>query len=232
MPVWSLPRCGANRVADEALQVDLVIDFVCPWCWLGFRNWQKARNLMPETSTETVLRPHELDPAIPAQGLPYKAYMQAKFAGENAERWAQMREHLEAAAPEAGIEFRFGEIEHRPSTVNAHRLIRWARGQGNDVAEAIADKLFSAYFRELKDIGDPAVLIEIGTEAGMDRTILTDLFATDRDINAVRDEAMFFARLGVNGVPTYIFNGKFAVPGAVAPDTLVEASKEALSDDS
>ena len=217
--------------ADAGLQVDLVVDFVCPWCWLGHRYWQKARKLMPEISTETVFRPHELDPSIPPDGLPYKAYMQAKFAGANADRWQQMREHLEAAAPEAGIEFRFGEIEHRPSTVNAHRLIRWARGQDNALAETVAESLFSAYFRELKDIGDPAVLIEIGKAAGMDTSILADLFSTDRDIDAVRDEAAFFARLGVNGVPTFILNGKFAVPGAVPPDTLVEAAKEALEDD-
>ena len=217
-------------MADETLQVDLVIDFVCPWCWLGHRNWQKARELMPDIKTETIFRPHELDPSIPPQGLPYKAYMEAKFSGTNRERWQQMREHLEAAAPAAGIEFRFGEIEHRPSTVNAHRLMRWARGQDNAVAETIADRLFSAYFKELKDIGDPEVLIGIGVEAGLDEAILTDLFSTDRDAATVRDEAMFFARLGVNGVPTYILNGKFAVPGAVAPETLVDAAKEALSD--
>lgn len=215
---------------EDALQVDLVVDFVCPWCWLGLSNWRKARNLMPEIPTETIFRPHELDPSIPPQGLPYKAYMQAKFSGENAERWKQMRDHLEAAAPEAGIEFHFDDIEHRPSTVNAHRLMRWARGQGNDVAEEIAEQVFAAYFRDLKDIGDPEVLIGIGSGAGLDRAILTDLFSTDRDAAAVRDEAIFFARLGVNGVPTYIFNGKFAVPGAAAPDTLVEAAQEALGD--
>lgn len=209
------------------VQVDFVSDFVCPWCWLGHRNWLAAQKQVPEIKTVTVWRPYELDPALPREGKPYKAYMKAKFDGANRDVWQKMRDHLEAAAPAAGIEFRFDGIEHRPSTLDAHRLMRWARGQDAAIADRAADALFEAYFSKLENIGDPDVLTRIGTEAGLDEAVLKDLLPGDRDAAAVRDEANFFRRLGVTGVPTFIFNGQLALPGAAAPETLSEALKEA-----
>ncbi|MCW5724786.1 MAG: DsbA family oxidoreductase [Maricaulaceae bacterium] len=217
--------------AAPPVAVDLVADFVCPWCWLGWRNWVKAQKLAPEIRAETTWRPHELDPTVPKQGKPYKDYMRARFAGADADRYKQMREYLEAAAPEAGIAFRFDEIEIRPNTLAAHRLMRWARGQGAETADAVAEGLFAAYFRDLKDIGDAQILAQIGGAAGMDPGVIADLLATDRDEKDVRDEIAFFRRLGVTGVPTYIFGGRFAVPGAAAPDALAEALKEATAKD-
>tara|TARA_R110002072_G_scaffold36252_1_gene106754 strand:- start:4470 stop:5138 length:669 start_codon:yes stop_codon:yes gene_type:complete len=211
------------------VQVDFVSDFVCPWCWLGHRNWLAAQKQAADIPVVTVWRPYELDPALPREGAPYKAYMKAKFDGSNKAVWQQMRDHLEAAAPGAGIEFRFDEITHRPSTLDAHRLMRWARGQDAAIADTVADKLFEAYFKTLENIGDPAVLQRIGTEAGMDGAVLADLLPGDRDAAAVRDEAGFFRKLGVTGVPTFIFNGQLALPGAAAPETLAEALREAAS---
>lgn len=217
----------SNRPAP--VQVDFVSDFVCPWCWLGHRNWRAAQALAPDIPVVTVWRPYELDPALPREGAPYKEYMKAKFAGANRDIWQRMRDHLEAAAPAAGISFRFDEITHRPSTLDAHRLMRWARGQDAAIADRIADALFAAYFSTLEDIGDIAVLTRIGTEAGLDEAVLKDLLPGSRDADAVRDEANFFRRLGVTGVPTFIFNGQTALPGAAAPETLAEALGEAAA---
>jgi len=211
----------------SSIQVDFVSDFVCPWCWLGHRNWQAAQKLVPEIEAVTVWRPYELDPNLPSEGAPYRDYMTAKFSGTNRDVWQKMRDHLEAAAPDAGIAFKFDDIPHRPSTLNAHRLMRWARGQDAAVADAVADRLFDAYFNRLENIGDNSVLLQIGIESGMDGAILTDLLAGDRDAAAVRDEADFFRKLGVTGVPTFIFNGQLAIPGAAAPENLAEALREA-----
>ena len=137
-----------------------------------------------------------------------------------------MREYLEAAAPDAGIEFRFDDIKTRPNTLNAHRLMRWAAGQGK--AEAMAEELFEAFFRRTDDIGDPAVLAACAEAAGLDRPIIEDLLSSDRDEKAVWDEEMFYRKLGVSGVPTYIFNGQFAVSGAQEPAALADAIREAL----
>ncbi|WP_421785748.1 DsbA family oxidoreductase [Hyphobacterium sp.] len=214
---------------SRPVRIDLVADFVCPWCWLGWRNWLAAKKLAPDIKTEVTWRPHELDPTLPDEGAPYRDYMKVKFSGENAEHWKAMRTHLEAAAPGAGIDFRFDRIERRPSTVNAHRLIRWARGQSEKKANAVAEGLFAAFFRDAKDIGDIGILTRIAGEAGLDPKIVGDLLATDRDKAEVREEAVFFHQLGVTGVPTFIFEGQFAVPGAADPAVLANALREAAA---
>lgn len=211
---------------SHPVSVDIVADFVCPWCWLGKRNWDKALALVSGVKVETIWRPYQLDPTLPREGRPYRAYMKAKFAGEEAAgRWAQMRDYLEAAAPDAGIEFRFDALEVRPNTLNAHRLMRWASGQG--LAEPVAEALFRAFFADARDIGDRGVLVQLAGEAGMDAEIVAELLAGDKDAKAVWEEEMFYRKLGVSGVPTYIFNGQFAVSGAQDPETLADAIREA-----
>lgn len=211
------------------VRIDLVADFVCPWCWLGWRNWIAAKKLAPDIQTEVTWRPYELDPTLPDEGASYRDYMKAKFSGENADRWKAMRTHLEAAGPGAGIDFRFDSITRRPSTINAHRLIRWARGQSTKKADAVAEGLFAAFFRDGKDIGDTSVLADIAAEAGLNRDIVTDLLSSDRDKADVREEANFFRQLGVTGVPSFIFEGQFAVPGAAEPPVLADALRQAAN---
>lgn len=213
----------------QKISVDIVADLVCPWCWLGKRNWDAAVATVPDVEVETLWRPYQLDPTLAREGKPYRDYMKAKFSGEDAAgQWKAMREYLENAAPEAGIEFRFDAIEIRPNTLDAHRLMRWARGQ--DVADAMAEGLFSAFFREARDIGNRDELVRIAAEAGLDAAITRDLLATDRDEKAVWEEEVFFRQLGVSGVPTYIFNGRFAVSGAQEPAALADAIRQAVNE--
>ena len=205
--------------------VDIVSDVVCPWCWLGHRYWSSARELAPEIETETFLRPFQLDPTVPRAGVGYRDYMKAKFGGGASDHWNAMRTHLEAAAPEAGIAFRFDEIPTRPNTLDAHRLIRWAQGQG--LGEAAADRLFKAFFAELRDVGDRDVLIDLADEIGLHRDVVTDLLAEDRDVEEVQRQEQLYRSLGVTGVPCFIFNGRFAIAGAQAPEMLADALRKA-----
>jgi predicted DsbA family dithiol-disulfide isomerase len=210
---------------NKTVTVDLISDLVCPWCWLGKRNWDAAQKLVPDLKVETLWRPFQLDPTLPREGSPYRDYMKVKFAGESAARWAQMREHLEAAAPEAGIEFKFDDIPVRPNTLNAHRLMRWAAGQ--NLQSRMAEALFRAFFTESRDIGSVEILVKIAGTVGLDTSVIQDLLASDRDEKAVWEEEVFYRKLGISGVPTYIFNGQFAVSGAQSPQTLADALREA-----
>ena len=207
------------------VSVDVVLDVVCPWCWLGQRYWAQARALAPDIETETLPRPFQLDATVPRSGVAYRDYMAAKVGDDASDRWRMMREHLQAAGPEAGIVFNFDEIETRPNTLDAHRVIRWARGQG--LGEAAAEGLFKAFFEERRDIGDRAVLAEIADAAGLHRDVVTELLATDRDAGEVEREEAFYRSLGVAGVPTFIFNGRFAVSGAEDPQVLADALRKA-----
>ena len=209
------------------VSVDIVSDVVCPWCWLGLRYWDQARALVPEIQTETLYRPFQLDGAIPPGGVAYKDYMKKKFGDGPDDRFKMMREHLEQAGPAAGINFRFSGIPMRPNTLNAHRVIRWAQGQ--DLGEAASERLHKAFFEDHLDIGDLAVLTQLAGEIGLDGDIVASLLQSDQDRQAVLDEEQFYRRLGVQGVPCFIFNGQFAVSGAEAPGVLADAIRQAAS---
>jgi len=210
------------------VSVDLVTDPVCPWCWLGLRYWREARALKPDIVTETVLRPFQLDAGVPRAGVPYGDYMARKFAAASPgapDRFKAMRAHLEQAGPGVGIVFNFDAIETRPNTLDAHRVIRWAQGQA--LGETVLDLIHKAFFEERRDIGAPDVLAALAGEAGMDAEVVRDLLSTDRDAAEVQREEQFYRSLGVQGVPCFIFNGRFAVSAAEAPDVLAGAIAEA-----
>jgi predicted DsbA family dithiol-disulfide isomerase len=211
----------------SVVSVDFVTDPVCPWCWLGLRYWTQARALAPKIEVETVLRPFQLDAAVPKAGVAYSDYMKQKFGGGPSDRFKAMRAHLEAAGPDAGIVFNFDEIPMRPNTLDAHRLVRWAQGQ--DLGEPVLDAVHKAFFEERRDIGDSKVLTDIAVANGMEEEIVADLLASDKDAGAILTEERFYRSLGVQGVPCFIFNGRFAVSGAEAPSVLADAIKQAAS---
>lgn len=217
----------AKKKSQPAIQVDIVSDIVCPWCWLGKRYFDQAAKASGR-EIEVSFRPYMLDPNVPEGGVPYRDYMKSKFGPDGpSNRFKQMREHLEAAAPDAGINFRFSDIPTRPNTLRAHSLVRWAQGQ--DKGAAAKEALFEAFFDKLEDIGDIDVLSRIAGEIGMDATLTKELLEQGRDKNSVLEEIVFFQRLGISGVPTFIYNGQFAVQGAQGADVHKQAIDKAAS---
>jgi predicted DsbA family dithiol-disulfide isomerase len=224
----SRSKNSVSPLQNGAVQVDIVSDVVCPWCWLGYRLFDKARK-QARQKIELTWRPYMLDPEVPAEGVDYKTYMKNKF-GEGTDdtknRFKAMREMLEEKGPDLGIDFAFDTITRRPNTLNAHRLIRWAQNN-TDMGSEISERLFKAFFTEGEDIGDIAVLARIGADVGLDADITADLLATDKDANTVREEILFFRNLGISGVPTFIYNGQFAVQGAQDPNAHLKAISQA-----
>ena len=213
-----------RKAPKQTIQVDIVSDIVYPWCWLGVRYFQKAAK-QSKYDVNLTWRPYMLDPAVPEEGTPYSAYMKQKFGNGPSNRFKAMRESLEAQGPTLGIDFKFDDIPMRPNTLNAHRLLKWAQGQ--DLGDAASDALFRTFFTDLKDVGDHAILKEIAEEIGMDAKLVEELLAKDDDKNAVREEIMYFRNLGVNGVPTFIYNGQFAVQGAQPAEEHLKAMEQA-----
>ena len=210
------------------VSVDIVSDIVCPWCWLGKQYFDAAVKASGR-QIEVTWRPYVLDPTVPIEGAPYRAYMKNKFGDAPDNRFAAMREHLEAAAPDAGIEFRFSELTVRPNTLRAHMLVRWAQGQDLALGSAAKEALFKAYFQELKDIGDIDVLSALAKPIGLDPDIVKALLTKNRDADKVNEEMTFFRNLGVSGVPTFIYNGQLAVTGAQPKSVHLNAIKQAAA---
>ena len=213
------------------VSVDIVSDIVCPWCWLGKTYFDQAVR-KSGMRVDVIWRPYMLDSTVPQDGADYKTYMKAKFgpssnAGGAPDKFKAMREHLEQAAPEAGINFRFSELTVRPNTLRAHRLVRWARGQDSGLDGQAKQALFKAYFDDLKDIGDIRVLAEIARSLGMDGDLVAELLATDKDEASLQEEILFYKGLGVSGVPTFIYNGQFMVQGAQPTSVHLESIRKA-----
>ena len=214
-----------TKTSNTTISVDIVSDIVCPWCWVGVKLFEKAAK-QSRKNISLSWRPYMLDPAVPEGGVPYPEYMKQKFGTGPSDRFKKMRTHLEKIGPTLGINFKFDDIPMRPNTLNAHRLLKWAQGQ--DKGDAASQALFQAFFTDLKDVGDKEVLTEVGKKIGLDDQVISDLLSQEDDKNAVREEILFFRNLGVNAVPTFIYNGQFAVQGAQSVEAHLKAIEKAV----
>lgn len=220
------------------LTIDVVSDVVCPWCFIGKRHLDRALQLWreerPDTEVAVRWRPFFLNPDTPEAGEPYRPFLEKKFGGT--EKLAEIWQRLGAAGRTAGIEFAFEKIERRANTLNAHRLIHYAQTVGADgdpklvPGEAIGglvDGLFAAQFLEGRPIGDRAVLAAVAAECGMDREAVRRYLDSDADADEVRAAATAMQRMGIGGVPFFIFNQRIAASGAQPPDTLLQGMRQA-----
>lgn len=190
--------------------IDIVSDTICPWCFIGKRKLEAAMQNRPDVQPEIGWRPFQLNPEMPRAGMSRDAYLAAKFGG--ADRAARIYETIRAAGAELGIPFRFDLIKRTPSTLDSHRLIRWATQEG--LQDRVVEALFVAYFTQGADIGDADVLTRIAVENGMDPRVAGDRLRNDTDLDLVRQEDAMARSMGINGVPCFIIDRKYAVSGA------------------
>jgi predicted DsbA family dithiol-disulfide isomerase len=205
------------------MQIDIVSDTVCPWCFIGKRRIDRAMAMRPDVKFDLFWRPYRLDPTIPHEGVDRRAYLKAKFG--DSPRSSAMGDAIRAEGAGEGIEFAFDKIAKSPNTLNSHRLVRWSLSAG--VQDAVVERLFQAYFVDGRDIGDSAVLAAVAVEAGMDGDLVAALLAGDADLESVEREAGLANEMGITGVPTFIFDSKFMISGAREPELLVRVMDRA-----
>src|SRR3954464_4452015 len=200
------------------MQIDVISDTVCPWCFIGKRRLSRAMAMRPQITFDVKWRPYRLDPTIPAGGMDRKPDMRAKF-GDDPMKIVEMHKLIAAEGAKEGIEFDFGAIERRPDTLDSHRLIRWAEATG--VQDEVVERLFIAYFENGDDIGDIRVLADIADISGMDGVDVAQMLEGDQDRALVEREDQIAHEMGVTGVPAMIFGNRLAVSGAREPELLV-----------
>ena len=199
------------------MQIDVVSDTVCPWCFIGKRRLMRAMALRPQIAFDVKWRPYRLDPTIPKGGMDRKAYMRAKF-GDDPMKIVEMHKLIAQEGAKDGVEFDFAAIARRPDTLDSHRLIRWAEAAG--VQDEVVERLFIAYFENGEDIGDIRVLADIADLCGMDGVEVARMLESDTDTALVEREDQIAHEMGVTGVPAMIFGNKLAVSGARQPELL------------
>ena len=200
------------------MRIEIVSDVICPWCFIGKRRLEKAMAQRPDITFEVGWRPFQLNPDMPREGADRKSYLEAKFGGP--ERAQQIYARIGAEGAKEGIPFDFNGIRRTPNTLAAHSVLRWAMGSG--AQNALKERLFNLYFIEGKDIGDHQVLADAAAAEGMDGALVKSLLDEGRDTDVIQQEDMMARQLGVTGVPFFIFEGKYGVPGAQDPEILLQ----------
>ncbi|WP_426238375.1 DsbA family oxidoreductase [Pararhizobium sp. DWP1-1-3] len=207
------------------VNIDVVSDVVCPWCYLGKARLDQAiANVAADILVTVNWRPYQLNPDLPAEGVDHKAHLAAKLGGQEAVDRAHKM--LAGLGEQDGITFDFDAVTISPNTLDAHRLIRWALTEGGDTQSEVATLLFKANFEEGRNIGDHTVLLDIAAEAGLDRTVIAALLASDADKDAVSEEIDMARGMGVTGVPCFIIDSKYAVMGAQSVEVLEDALRD------
>lgn len=212
----------------QAFRIDIVSDVVCPWCYVGKRNVEAAVAARPDLEIAVHWRPYRLDPTIPPQGRDRREYMRLKF-GPDIEG---IHARLAQAGRSVGLELNFDRIERAPDTTNAHRLLHWALtgGPGGaDVQNALAERLFADYFTNGRDVGARETLVAAADSVGMDGAAAGARLDGDEDRDTIRDAIIEAQDLGVTGVPFIILAGRYALPGAQPPETILRALEKTLA---
>lgn len=205
------------------IEIDVYSDFVCPWCFIGSRRLQGALESLGHLDVLTRHHPYLLYPNVPVDGIDLRASLAQRYR-QNPER---MFEPVEAAGRQAGIPLDFSKVTRVYSTVDAHTLVRHAEQKGT--GGAVAERIFTAYFLERRNIADQNVLVNIAVGLGFTKAETHAVLDDVGERRRTRDAAEQAARSGVRGVPLYVFNGRETVSGAQVPSVFRGAIERALA---
>ena len=207
------------------MQIQVIFDTVCPWCYIGKRRLEQALALRPHVGIDLVWRPFLLNREIPTEGIDRTAYLIRKFGSEA--RVRRIYGAIEQAGESVDIDFDFDRIDRTPNSVDSHRLIRFALRNG--AGPRIVEILFFEYFIEGLDIGRQEVLQEIGARDGLNGDAIGAYLSSEEDIDFVYDENTRAHRMGVSGVPAFVFNEKMVISGAQEPQILARMIDAAIA---
>jgi predicted DsbA family dithiol-disulfide isomerase len=215
---WLLTERAVNVLAPPKarLTVEVVHDLVCPWCFLGTRRLMRTVRRRPDLLIDLTWRPFLLNPDMPRGGMPRPEYVIRKFGGEDRAR--RLYASIGEIGRNEGVLFRFDRIRRTPSSLDAHRLVRFAARRGQ--ADAVVEALFSAHFTDGLDIGNPACLALIAGTCGLDPAAVRLFLAGDHEADAVHADNLRAHRLGINGVPCFVVGGRHAIAGAQEPEVI------------
>ena len=191
---------------NSGTQIDVISDVICPWCYIGKRRFEQALALRPGLNVKLVWCPFLLNREMPAGGIARNLYLTRKFGSEA--RVRRIYGAIEEAGQSVEINFAFDRINCTPNSVDSHRLIRFADRTGK--ANATLETLFIEYFINGRDIG----------KLGLDMESLRDYLNSEEDVRWIYDENSRAHDLGVDGVPSFVFNDMMVISGAQEPQVL------------
>jgi len=208
--------------ATKPLQIDIVSDVVCPWCYIGKRRIENALALAADVPVHVNWRPFFLNPWIPREGIDRDTYLETKFGSVDAYKGIAQR--VVAAAEEEGLSYRPETVKRQPNTIDSHRLIHWAEASGR--SGAVKQRLMELYFRDGGDLTSSETLVQAAADVGLDADDIRRRLATDEDVELISGHAKEASDKGISGVPTFVLAGKYAISGAQPADQLARAIRQ------
>lgn len=205
------------------ITIDVVSDVVCPWCYIGKRRLEKAMNAVADKfAFEVKYHPFELNPDTPLAGVDHRAHLAEKFGGD--ERYDAITGRTAQVAGTEGLQMNFDRQAILPNTRKAHALIFAAQNERNQ--PAVAEAFFKAYFTDGVDLSKDENLVDVAVNAGLDKTVATTALQSGSILESIAHQEHEMQKLGIRGVPFYIFNSEYGVSGAQTPDTFLKVFEE------
>jgi predicted DsbA family dithiol-disulfide isomerase len=207
---------------SKPVQIEVVSDVVCPWCFIGKKRLEQAIAMTPDISVEVHYRPYFLNDWIPLEGMSREQYLTSKFGSP--ESYKGIAQRVAAAAASDGLVYASDRINRQPNTRDPHRLIRWAEAIRK--APEMKQRLMDLYFTEGADLSNTDVLVQAAADVGLDPAQVRADLASDKDVAEVEQDVQMAKNAGIQGVPMFIFGEEFRVSGAQAPEYLAQAIRK------
>ncbi len=209
------------------MKVEIYSDIACPWCYIGKRRFDQALDRFAgRDDVEVVYRPYQLVPDAPAAATPHRAWLAERYGPQS----VAMDERVTQLGRAEGITYDFDAALHA-NTFLGHRLLHLAEAEyGAAVQGALKEALLKAHFTDGVDVGDRAALTEVAVAAGLDRQRVTEYLAGDEGADEVRRQLDEARELGISAVPTFVFEGRWAVQGGQEAETFLKVLEQVASD--
>jgi len=207
---------------STSVRIDIVSDFMCPWCIVGFRRLKLGIDRFGEQlSFDIHWHPFELTPDMPPEGQNLYAWLTQRY-GMSPQRVMTSRQELAVLGRQLGFEFNYQQEMRMYNTFNAHQLLYWA-GECSTKQTEMKLAIFSAHFTHHRNISDPAILMDIVNQVGLDAEEAGILLEDGRYRKAVRDDQNVWRNRRVQSVPHFVINEKSTIIGANSPVAFVDA---------
>lgn len=223
-PALSKIAGHSKRSSLAELQVDVIADLICPWCYLGKRRLDDALAAVHGPSTVSWF-PFQLNPSMPPSGMPFDDYLRSKFG--DPEKLQPALEELTRLGREQRINFRFERLKTVPNTLNAHRLVNLAETEGANISRLV-EHIFAAFFAHGEDISDRDVLVTLGAREGLESADILRVLEDDTSRRVVLAQESQVRQSGVSGVPNFLVNKRLFVVGAQSAEGLVSVFDRAM----
>ena len=201
-------------------------DTICGWCYIGKERLNQALKQLNLSETIVMNLPFQLNPSMPKNGMDRIDYIKSKFGSiENAK---PMYDNMIIQGEQEDLKIKLDKIKKTPNTVKSHLLVDFARKQ--NVENKVITDLFDAYFSKSKDIGDEQVLISIAKKNNLDLDNVRAYLNEEENIIKINKMDHDAKKMGITGVPFYIFNNQSSISGAQSVEYLVEAIKKSYDE--